>query len=64
LQIVGWIQMKIRLRWSTRYRTEACVFAMKRAQALDSLTKLEKGHLQWRKKFCRETVGPGAIELP
>ncbi|KIJ67885.1 hypothetical protein HYDPIDRAFT_25348 [Hydnomerulius pinastri MD-312] len=54
--------MKVRLRWSSKYRTEACAFVLKRSQALDPLTKLEKRRMQWRKKFCRETLGPVATD--
>lgn len=46
--------MKVRRRWSGKYRAEACAFALKRSQALETLTKLERGRMQWRKKFCRE----------
>ncbi|KAH0827961.1 hypothetical protein J3R83DRAFT_3599 [Lanmaoa asiatica] len=57
----GYHQMKIRLRWSTKYRSEACAFTLKRSQALESLSKTEKRHMQWRKKFCRE---PGGLNPP
>ncbi|KAI9571099.1 hypothetical protein HD554DRAFT_2017449 [Boletus coccyginus] len=46
--------LKTRLRWSTKYRSEACAFTLKRSQALESMSKSEKRHMQWRKKFCRE----------
>ncbi|KAF8444737.1 hypothetical protein L210DRAFT_3530877 [Boletus edulis BED1] len=48
------VQIKIRLRWSAKYRSEACAFTLKRSQAFESLSKTEKRHMQWRKKFCRE----------
>ncbi|KAG9316712.1 hypothetical protein JVU11DRAFT_2772 [Chiua virens] len=56
--------MKIRLRWSTKYRSEACAFALKRSQAIDPLSKTEKRRAQWKKRFCRETVGLGALDIP
>ncbi|KAG8214027.1 hypothetical protein J3R82DRAFT_10782 [Butyriboletus roseoflavus] len=55
--------MKLRLRWSTKYRSEACAFTLKRSQALGSLSKTEKRHMQWRKKFCREVKVDHVVTL-
>ncbi|KAG0706094.1 hypothetical protein DFH29DRAFT_846569 [Suillus ampliporus] len=52
------LSAKLRRRWTVKYRAEACAFAMKRAQILETASYADKKAFQWRKKFCHESLGP------
>ncbi|KAH7888600.1 hypothetical protein F5I97DRAFT_722455 [Phlebopus sp. FC_14] len=55
--------LKARRRWGNKYRMEACTLSSKRSQTIDPSTKIEKRRMQWRKRFCRETLDTAATDL-